>query len=273
MIKWFHKCSLEWLKARQKCLTATDIKDLLPVTRTGRKRTIGDEDYLKVYSRKLVNITEADRVSVGAAARGHILEPYAIDCFNKTEYAPETLFHWDDLIVTRPIHHYLALAFSPDALSIKSDSSLWLKNDKGNTTTMVGISAPFGPTVLGEVKCYSPEKHMICGYANKMDLDERWQIATAMAVCSTIDTAYLLLYNPSMSQQLFMHEYSRADLQSEIDIILDVEANWLTWLDNTYPMLDNGLIFPGVNSEESRIINEIIKREELNPEGEKSIVL
>lgn len=273
MTKWFHKCSLDWLRARQKCLTATDVKDLLPVTKTGRKRTVNDEDYLKVLSRKQVNITEADCISYGAAARGHILEPYAIECFNETGYGPRKLYHWDDLIITRPIHHHLALSFSPDALDKRSDSNLWLKDAKGNTMTMVGASAPFGPTVLGEVKSYSPEKHLICGYANKMDLEERWQLATAMAVCETIGFAQLLFYNPSMDEQLFLHEYDRTDLQSEIDTILEVEDKWLAWLDNIYPMLSNGLLYQGVNSEESRIINEIMKREELNPEGEKSVIV
>ena len=56
MTKWFHKCSLDWLRARQNYLTATDVKELLPVTKTGRKRTITDENY-EVYSAKYDELT------------------------------------------------------------------------------------------------------------------------------------------------------------------------------------------------------------------------
>ena len=270
MTKWFHKCSLEWLKARQHYLTATDVKELLPVTKTGRKRSVGWENYMKVLASKKVNLTEADCVSTGAAARGHILEPYAIDRYNEEDFGGRWLFHWDDILIAKFVP--FGLAFSPDALDKKSDSNVWIKDSEGNTNTTITVgSGPFGPNVLGEVKSYSPERHMLCGYTPKGELEERWQLATAMAVCDTIDEAFLLFYNPSMQDQLYIVDYARTDLSNEIATVLEIEDNWLNWLDHLY-QLDCNHYVQGNPEEEQAIIRGIMKSEELNPEGMKSVI-
>lgn len=262
MTQWKHRCKLEWMMARQNCLTASDVKDLLPVTRTGRKRIIDDESYLKVLSRKLIYLTKQDCVSVGAAARGHILEPYAIDVYNKTmDFDTATLYHWDDIVVTRHHHHRYGLAFSPDAVSSPLD---------GDVPDC--IVANNGIKIIGEVKSYGPEHHMICGYTNKADLDERWQIATAMAVADTIEKALLLFYNPSMTDRLFVVDYDREDLDEEIKMVLEVEKNWLGWIENL-DKLDRNFLIPNTRNTELDIIYEIMQREELNPNGEKSVIL
>lgn len=261
MAKWFHKCDLDWLKARQKYLTATDVKDLLPFTKTGRKRTITDEHYLKVFAGKMVNLTEDDCVSTGAAARGHILEPYAIDRYNKVDFGKNAyLWHWDDVVITRPNADPFSLAFSPDAMSYEPSSF-----PKENVVAIDDIE------VIGEVKSYSPERHMVAGYTPKDELEERWQIATAMAVCESIEEAYLLFYNPSMRNQLYIVDYDRADLADEIEAVLEVEKNWLAWIANL-GKLDKHYLVSGKIDEEEDIIRGIMKREELNPEGEKSVI-
>lgn len=261
MVKWFHKCDLEWLKARQQCLTATDVKDLLPVTKTGRKRTIGDEQYFKVLSRKLVNLTEDNCLSTGAAARGHILEPYAIDRYNEEDFGGnEWLWHWDDIVITRENHVWGGLAFSPDALDVKPENRAVMD--------MLGL---LNPKVIGEVKSYAAEKHLLYGHTPKEDLEERWQIATAMAVCPTIETAYLLFYNPSMREQLYIVDYDRSDLADEIAMIEQVEQDWLVWL-KQFDNIDKHYTVDGDPGEEQKIIAAIIKREELNPEGERSVI-
>lgn len=257
MTKWFHKCDLGWLKARQKYLTATDVKDLLPFTKTGRKRTITDEHYLKVLAGKMVNLTADDCVSTGAAARGHILEPYAIDMCNEENI--DRLYHWDDVVITRTNPDPFSLAFSPDAADYK----------QGNYG-MPAVAID-GIKVIGEVKSYSPERHMIAGYTPKGELEERWQIATAMAVCESIEEAYLLFYNPSMRNQLYIVDYNRADLADEIEAVLEVEKKWLAWIANL-GKLDKHYLVTGRVDEEEDIIRGIMKREELNPEGEKSVI-
>jgi len=261
MTQWFHRCKYDWLCARQGYLTATDIKELLPVTKTGRKRSVTNENYFKVLSKKLVGITKDDCISTGAAARGHILEPYAIDRYNKVDYGSnEWLYHWDDIIVTRKEAEKYSLAFSPDALNI--DSSCVMGK------TVVAID---GIKTIGEVKSYGAERHLIAGYTPKGDLEERWQVATAMAVCPTIETAYLLFYNPSMVNQLFIVDYDRSELAREIDIVLDIEASWLDWVKH-FNLLDEHFCVIGHVNEEQSIISSIMKQEELNPEGEKSVI-
>lgn len=251
-MKWIHQCDLNWMKARQKCLTATDVKDLLPVTKTGRKRTIDDESYIKVMARKLVNLTEESCISVGVAARGHILEPYAIELFNES-FDFVQLNHWDDLMVTKLEHEPFGLSFSPDAMDTEM-------RDDAN------------PKVIGEVKSYSAEKHMACGYTNKMDLEERWQLATAMAVRDSIEEAYLLFFNPSMRNQLYVFDYDRTDLADEIEVVKKVEEDWLAWV-ASLGKIDHGLLVSGDQNQEQVIIEQIIKAEELNPDNKKSIIL
>lgn len=268
MTKWFHKCDLGWLKVRQKYLTATDVKELLPFTKTGRKRTITDEHYLKVLANKMVNLTASDCISTGAAARGHILEPYAIDRYNEDGVGNHTwLYHWDDVVVTRPKPDPFSLAFSPDAMSF---STPFYKDGKIDVVLSYVDDMNMSVTI-GEVKSYSPERHMIAGYTPKDELEERWQIATAMAVCESIEVAYLLFYNPSMRNQLYIVDYDRADLANEIEAVLEVEKNWLAWIAN-FGMLNKHYLVSGKINEEEDIIRAIMKREELNPEGEKSVV-
>lgn len=269
MTKWFHVCDLDWLKTRQKCLTATDVKDLLPVTRTGRKRTIDDEDYLKVMARKLVNLTPDDCVSVGAAARGHVLEPYAIQMFNDNLDSMMDcyeLYHWDDFVIGKKNRQVFGLAFSPDAMNISMSQQLYAVNEDG-TLKMDNKN----PVSIGEVKSYSPERHMVCAYTDPQDLEERWQLATAMAVCDTIDVAHLLFYNPSMRNQLYVVTYDRVDLEQEIEIVKQVETDWLSWLSNL-GKLDHGQLFTGSIDREQSIIDQIIKQEELNPDNMKSVI-
>ena len=118
-MEWMHTVSLEWLQQRRQFLTATDIASLLPVTKTGRPRKISELDYIKVFAKKQAVVRQSDCLSTGAMARGHILEPYAIDTFNKTfgkQYGIE-LYHWDDTIVTED--KCRSLAFSPDAMDIQ----------------------------------------------------------------------------------------------------------------------------------------------------------
>lgn len=259
MTKWYHKCDLDWLKTRQAYLTATDVKELLPFTRTGRTRMITDEHYLKVFASKMVNLTEDDCVSTGAAARGHILEPYAIDQFNKANvFGNSQLYHWDDTVIVRHNPDPYSLAFSPDAMDVK-------QGEYGPCISIDNIK------VIGEVKSYGPERHMLAGYTQKEDLEERWQIATAMAVCESIEEAYLLFYNPSMKNQLYIVDYDRADLEAEIDIVLAIEKDWLSWIKN-HGNLDRHYVVPGKLDAEEMIIRSIMKREELNPEGEKSVI-
>lgn len=254
-MKWEYKCNLKWLKERQQHLTATDVKELVPYTKTGRSKKIEDEDYVKVLSRKFVNLTEDDCVSYGAAARGHILEPFALEVYNGNPRST-FLYHWDDTVICKD-ERDMGLSFSPDATNVPE-----------------GNSSPI--TVIGEVKSYGAEKHFACGLSDKMDLEERWQLATAMAVLPSIEKALLLFFNPSTPFKLFVKEYTRAELVDEIKIINEVEKNWLDFIENRWkdkiPSTIDDFCILGDYSDESEIVGRIEQEDKLNPVGFQRVV-
>lgn len=251
-MEWKHNVSLDWLNARKEFLTATDIVSLVPVTKTGRPRKIDDADYLKVWGKKQARSRQEDCLSTGVMARGHILEPYAIDTFNKT-YANcfnIELFHWDDTVVTE--HCDRALAFSPDAMDVPFIP--------GNVIRYMD-----DVRYIGEVKSYSPDRHMLCGYTPAKQLEERWQIAAAMAACPSIAYAYLIFFNPSVKQEMFVVEFDRHLLADEIDMCLKVEEDWKAFLDN-FDFAVGPNWFSSVSYDhEQDIIEDLEKKDRLNP--------
>lgn len=246
---WRHKCSLDWLKQRQKFLTASDIKSLIPFTKTGRPRKIDDMDRLKLYAKKQVELTEDDCWSYGAAARGHLLEPYAIDALNDwfidRGATRQMFFHWDDEVISLPER---SIAFSPDAMDIPQ-----LHNPDAV------------PTKIAEVKCYSPDRHIATAFTERDKIEERWQIATAMALLDTIEEAYLVLFNPSMRKyRLFVIEYRRKDLEEEISTILKVELEWMLF-NMAGHILPLSTEFGNEGMDEADIVYELVRAERLNP--------
>lgn len=267
MTIWRHTCSLAWLQARQRFLTATDVKELLPFTKTGRKRVVDDATYMKVFSRKLCSLSSSDCKSSGAAARGHILEPFAIEMFNRLYEKEELAFHWDDVIITDPKRPAFGLAFSPDGLNVPMDYEIRRTGDP-----VYSFDQAFPPTRLYEVKSYGVDKHYLCGMADKMDLEEKWQIASAMVVCDTIEKAYLIFFNPSAEYQMFVHCYSREDLEDEIKTIEQIEKDWIEWVDSTFKNLSFTETFTDKNINEKLIINRIEKDEFGLPDNMKTVI-
>lgn len=248
-MEWKHKCDLGWLTERQKYLTASDIKSLIPFTKTGRPRKVDDIDRLKLLAKKQVELTDDDCWSYGAAARGHLLEPYAIDAMNDwlidRGATKQTFFHWDDELISLPGRD---IAFSPDALDIPQ------LHEDGAV-----------PTMMTEVKCYSPDRHIATAYTKMHEIEERWQIATAMALLDTIEVGYLELFNPSMRKnRLFVIEYDRRSLKDEIETISKVELEWMMFrmsgpiLPYTTQRGDEGL-------DEADIIDELERAQRMNP--------
>lgn len=248
-MEWKHKCSLRWLRERQKYLTASDVRSLVPLTKTGRPRKIDDIDRLKLLAKKQVELTEEDCWSYGAAARGHLLEPYAIDALNDfliNRGAPRQMFfHWDDELITR---HGRDLAFSPDAMDIPQ-----LHDDFAM------------PTRIAEVKCYSPDRHIVTAFTDKSEIEERWQIATAMTLLDTIEEAYLVLFNPSMRKnRLFVIQYTRNDLKKEIEMISKVELDWMLFK-MTGSILPLSTERGSEGLDEVDIIDELERAQRMNP--------
>lgn len=248
---WKHKCDLTWLRARQEYLTASEIRALVPVTKTGRPRKVTELDYMRVYANKCVNLTEEDCWSYGAAARGHLLEPYAIDELNMAlddDGVMDHFYWWDDKLVsvgTRKI------AFSPDAMDVSMGEDVE------------------DASCIAEVKCYGAERHMVTAYTKKDQIEERWQIATAMALLDNISHAYLVLFNPSLDfESLYYIKFERFELSDEIDMIRDVEKEWTKFIHRLVPGLPNGGVAHRSFATESDIVRSLeIKQQEesLNP--------
>lgn len=252
-----HTCSLEWMKARQKYLTASDVKALLPVTATGRPRKIGDKEYLKVWASKKAVLTEDDCVSTGAAARGHILEPFAIKRFNM-EYGSDLLSHWDDIVVYgKKPGLTVQPAFSPDAVDVAMPKGLLQIHEMS-----------IGPgTVIGEVKCYSHERHVLTGFSDPAEVEERWQIAHAMYTSPCVKKGWLILYDPSMGNtQMFCHCYSRSDLMNEIRTVEEVVQNYNDFIGSRLLL---GVTpferYSGYIDEEQEIMKKYFEMRKLNP--------
>lgn len=254
-MKWYHKCSLEWLRERQEHLTATDIYKLIPETKTGRERKVTKEDYLKVYFDKLQRLTEDDCISTGAAARGHLLEPYAVDKY--IEGTGHQMYHWDDEIVyNKDGNLFYGIAFSPDACDISRVD--W--RDKKEIRAIL------------EIKSYGNDKHFSYLNAKKDKLEERWQIATAMTACPSISKGTLCLYNPRVSYfQMLCFEYKRGDLTKEIQTIREIHDKFVVYVnefvsDQFYGRLNtNCFTLYGSDKDEELIMEDIEKKQGLNP--------
>lgn len=256
-MQWYHECDIAWLRARANYLTATDIKELLPVTKTGRKRAVTKEQFISVYARKMKFLTQEDCASTGAAARGHILEPYAVNFFNEHASIDHgvRLYHWDDVVLPETDTTEIVLAFSPDACDI-------------NRELLGCVDMLSRPRVIGEIKSYSPSKHMTLGFTDKKELEERWQIATAMACRDSIERGLLILYNPSMTYQMFVKEYDRDSLKKELEIISEIREQWAEFFPvgfhDLVPELEKNTLYEGNKSEESFIVQHL--------ESQKSVI-
>lgn len=201
---WFHRVDPDWLSTRKLFLCASDISKLIPITATGRPRSNMTEAHLKVWAEKQSNTLDSDTISRGAMARGHVLEPYAIEAFNELNLIPEKLYHWDDKI----IHDKRSeVSCSPDATDIPMQEDMPVLLNSLNAR------------VLGEVKSYSASAHYSAGFADKMELEERWQIAVAFKVMPSLEKAVLIFYNPNTAHPIFYFIYERNDLLDELKMI------------------------------------------------------
>ena len=217
--EWKHDVSETWLQDRKPCLTASDIKNLITDYKKIKAKKIGllqAQQFAKVYGTKQQETI--DTSSYGPMARGHIMEPYAVQ-------ETENLLHldfrwWDDRIICRG-----SLGFSPDALDIDQLPGTRIVV-KGDELQYKDGMAP-GPTKLLEVKCYEAGSHYQrkAARAAGMPLNERWQVACGMAVCPTIETGFICFYAPQCND-IFHVKYDRDDLQVEIDIINEINDMW-----------------------------------------------
>lgn len=254
-MQWRHTCDLEWMKARQQYMTASDVIKLLPITKTGRKRNVSQMDMLSVYAGKKIRLLPSDTVSTGAAARGHILESYAVKAMNKTD---DTFYHWDDKIVADPASKdRFPLAFSPDACNVPMPGP-W---------TIIRPNHE-GLTKITEIKSYGVEKHMSKLLTDACDIEERWQVAVAMAVSDQIEEANICFFNPSLGEfQTIIFGYDRNSLKNEIEIVKEVHENFNDFVESfcRRSSLQPDVIIGGEATLEEAIIKTIQSEVNINP--------
>ena len=213
MSDWYHEVDPLWLEARKSVITATEIKSLVPeYNRAKKKGTLGDilPGFAALWAEKSSN-TMLDVVSRGAAARGHVMEPYAVGYYNK--YSDITMYHWDDSIIVNN-----GMGFSADALDIPWEGFIKL-TVKGNELQgpLLDGKQRLGPKHGVEVKSYEPAHHMKCCLKKKMEHDELMQLAVAFIVCPTLETMTLLFFCPGAPIPMHMEEYTREELKELIE--------------------------------------------------------
>ena len=210
------------MMARKGLLTASQVESLVPYTGTGRKRSESsiNDATIKIFADMMSS--EVDVVSKGAAARGHIMEPWA---------ARQILaYHWDDIIIS---NIKLGLGWSPD----------------GSIDTPQPRYEPSGPFNIDcdsvkmkhgiEVKCYSPQRHYEVMLQDPKDRKEKWQIATAFATVPTLKKMTLVLCNPNTNDELYTHLYLREDLDEEIATVESVAEDFWKRFDRLRHSVDS----------------------------------
>lgn len=207
---WEHECSETWLKARKNYLTASEIAKVVSVTDTGRKRSQAQvvSNMRTLWAEK--RSANLETRSTGAAARGHILEPYAVNEI-------DNVYHWDDAIIVS--HKYPGLGYSPDGLSIP-------QMNVGTWPVYHMSSLPHIECIV-EVKSYSPDRHMHLATTNIKELPERWQLAVAMMITEA-DWGHLVGFNPEMpdDMQVIEKSFFFDDFNDEMNEIDKALALW-----------------------------------------------
>lgn len=221
--EWRHEVSEKWLMSRKACLTASDVKRLIPDFKrieAGKMKLEQAQQFAKVYGDK--RSFDMDPMSYGAMARGHVLEPHAVDEFNSSAAKSFTYFWWDDRLIMDD-----ALGFSPDALDITQPPGTRFVSDPV-IAEIAGANGQYrAPEHILEVKCYEAGAYYqrMAQAANGDPLDERWQVATAMVVCPTIMVADVMFYAPQC-RSWFYETYDQHDLGEEIEVVEKIKGYW-----------------------------------------------
>ena len=226
-MRYEHEVSIDWLRARQNYLTASDVcKMMTDINKLRQGKTTIDRcrSFAKVLGSKLNLFPETQSPS-SAAARGHFMEPYAVEEWESVRQ--EGVTHWDDFLMASD---ETLLAFSPDALNVPQPMGVMALVDGDGR--FLNMGTPVEPTSLLEVKCYDEGAH----YQRKLDAmagmlpDERWQVAVAMAVCPCIRRGTVVWYAPQC-MDWFDVTFEREDLEDEIAVALDASVWWKRFLE------------------------------------------
>ncbi len=186
---WRYNVAKEWLEARRGYLTASEVASWFSKSLNPKKETI-QKNIERAVFRNLSKFPVDTGSPSSDAARGHCLEPYAIQEFNTAMGFDFTLY--DNIFLHEEDGLY---GYSPDALS----------SDK-----------PEEAKSLLEVKCYGPEEHMNAVLGDVDKRKERWQVAVGMRVLPNVDNGYVIWYSPNACVPIRITVYTRLDLKEEL---------------------------------------------------------
>lgn len=218
--RWQHEVSAEWLKARRGVLTATDVAALQPEFKRYLKAGSPDvptPGFSALWCKKHSDVYLDTAAPSQAAARGHVMEPYAIEEWNRQ--AVPIFYHWDDCIICNGM-----FGFSPDGMVVPQmtdDARLEVTSD-GKFLVATNMIHYDSPNEIMEVKSYDPSQHMKSICEGRMDHKELMQLAMAFVVLPNLETARLLWYCPGAPISMFTEKYSRDDLHDQIRWILEI---------------------------------------------------
>lgn len=216
---------MEWLEARDTVLSATDIVKLMPAYKRASKanKEAGTIPEFQALWGEKHSLRDRDNKSYGPAARGHIMESYAVDAWNK-QFIKDKFYHWDDLLIRRGM-----IGFSPDAANIMQPcASVVLDMDEIGTMACDGAGGYYDVDIktIMEIKSYEAKHHFQCVLKDKMKQDEIMQIAVAMYVMPSIEEAVLLFYCPGSPVSMQAFCYKREELQEQIDLVGEFAEQW-----------------------------------------------
>lgn len=225
MRRWTHEVSVEWLKARQSVLTATEVAGLLPEWKRWLKKGSDPETLMPgaaaLWAAKH-STGEPDVNSPSpAAARGHIMEPWAVDSWNAQ--VVKRFWHWDDCIICRS-DFAIPVGFSPDAMDIAQvypDSRLEVTAD-GKFIVNSGMMSCDAPTEVMEIKSYEIPRHMKSVLMEKMEHEELMQLAMAFVVFPDLVRARLVWFCPDAPISMHAETYTSDDLHDQIRWIMEI---------------------------------------------------
>ncbi len=215
---WYHEVDEGWLLARKGALTATEISKLVsPYKRFPKKRVVNPA-FAALWSEKTSD-WPVDVASYGSAARGHVMEPYAVDEYVRV--SGNEMFHWDDCMIVNG-----DVGFSPDGLDV-APTCADVRLDVGDD----GLYAEDGlacelPTRMLEVKSFEPGQHMKAITTPKYERDQLMQLAVAFHVLPSLEEATLMFFCPPAKVPIFLDTYTRDGLSAMIELVGEIAAEY-----------------------------------------------
>lgn len=205
--RWQHQVSAEWLLARKDVLTATEVKALVPEMKRIEKKPLKPGEISPGFAALWADKNTPSNIDTDSpssvAARGHVMEPYAVESYNRL--SENQFYHWDDCI----IKSITGLGFSPDAMDIPQPlDAVALEEYDVKDARMIM-----------EIKSYNPQHHMKCILKPHSEHDEIWQIACAFYVLPNLEEAELVFYCPDAPISMHVVHYSRDDVKDYMPII------------------------------------------------------